>query len=318
MCHHDHVDTLRADAMQGEFQRVVRKALNEKEEAVLVGLKAVYWVAKEQLPMHKYESLTSLLAQLQCLHVAQLAHGKNATYKSDVTANDMLDSIATVIRNEIDNKLLKSPFVGLFIDESTDIAVHKKLAIYGRVLDPETFEPSTHFVTNARLEYATGKAISEKVKTIIEEKGLKLGKVMGLGTDGANVMTGTGEGVTGHFQRENPMMINIHCMAHRLALVSSQAGASVKYLKEYQETLTGIYYYMKASASRTDRLQTVQKLLNEPVLKVREVHEIRWLAVYEAVEMVYRSLDSLLTFFRNETCAKGKGFYNKLVQHDFV
>lgn len=209
--------------MQGEFQRAVRKALNEKEEAVLVGLKAVYWAAKEQLPMHKYESLMSLLAQLQCPHVAQLAHGKNATYTSDVTANDMLDSIATVIRNEIDNKLLKSPFVSLFIDESTEIAVHKKLAIYGRVLDPETFEPSTHFVTNARLEYATGKAVSEKVKTIIEEKGLKLGKVMGLGTDGANMMTGTGEGVTGHFRRENPMIINIHCMAHRLALVSSQA-----------------------------------------------------------------------------------------------
>lgn len=186
--------------MQGEFQRAVRKALNEKEEAVLVGLKAVYWAAKEQLPLHKYESLMSLLAQLQCPHVAQLAHGKNATYTSDVTANDMLDSIATVLRNEIDNKLLKSPSVSLFIDESTEIAVHKKLAIYSRVLDPETFEPSTHFVTNARLEYATGKAVSEKVKTIIEERGLKLGKVMGLGTDGANMMTGTGEGVTGHFR----------------------------------------------------------------------------------------------------------------------
>lgn len=25
-----------------------------------------------------------------------------------------------------------------------------------------------------------------------------------------------------------------------------------------------------------------------------------------------------MTFFHNETCAKGKGFYNKLIQHDFV
>ena len=113
-------------------------------------------------------------------------------------------------------------------------------------------------MTNVRLEYGTGKAISEKVKTIMEEKGLKLGKVMGLGTDGASVMTGTGEGVTGHLLRENPMMVNIHCMAHRLALVSSQAGASVKYMKEYQEILTGIYYYMKASSCRIDRLQLVQ------------------------------------------------------------
>ena len=59
---------------------------------------------------------------------------------------------------------------------------------------------------------------------MMEQKGLKVGKVMGLGTDGANVMTGKGEGVTGHLLRENPMMVNVHCMAHRLALVSSQAG----------------------------------------------------------------------------------------------
>ena len=58
-----HVDTLRADAKQSEFQYAVRKALNEKEWAVLVGLKAAYWAAKEQLPINKNESLISLLAQ---------------------------------------------------------------------------------------------------------------------------------------------------------------------------------------------------------------------------------------------------------------
>lgn len=81
MAHHDHADALRADAMQGEFLRAVRKALNKKE-AVLVGLKAVYWVVNELLLMHKYESLMSLLAQLKCPHVGHLAHGKNVTYRS--------------------------------------------------------------------------------------------------------------------------------------------------------------------------------------------------------------------------------------------
>ena len=47
----------------------------------------------------KYESLMSLLVQLKCPHVGHLAHGKNATYASEVMANDILDSIATVIRN---------------------------------------------------------------------------------------------------------------------------------------------------------------------------------------------------------------------------
>ena len=33
--------------MQGEFQRAVRKVLDEIEEEVLVGLKLVNWVAEE-------------------------------------------------------------------------------------------------------------------------------------------------------------------------------------------------------------------------------------------------------------------------------
>jgi len=44
---------------------------------------------------------------------------------------------------------------------------------------------------------------------------------MGLGTDGAQAMTGMGEGLTGYMTRDNPMLVNYHCIAHKLALVSS-------------------------------------------------------------------------------------------------
>ena len=54
-----------------------------------------------------------------------------------------------------------SQFVSLFIDESTDTTVHKKLAIYGHVLDPETFNPSAYFVIKVRLENGTCKALEE-------------------------------------------------------------------------------------------------------------------------------------------------------------
>lgn len=73
---------------------------------MLVGLKAVYWAAKEQLPINKNKSLISLLAQLQHPSIGNPSRGKNATYISDVTANDMLDSIVTVIRSGIDNKIV--------------------------------------------------------------------------------------------------------------------------------------------------------------------------------------------------------------------
>ena len=58
-------------------------------------------------------------------------------------------------------------------------------------------------------------------------------------------------------------------------------------MKEYQETLTGIFYFFKSSSLRHDRLENIQKLLDEATLKIREVHEVRWMSIYKAVETVY-------------------------------
>lgn len=72
---------------------------------------------------------------------------------------------------------------------------------------------------------------------------------MGFGSDGATAMTGKDKGCTGRLLLKNPMMINYHC----LALVISQAANNVPYLKEYQETLTGIFYFFKSSSLRQTR-----------------------------------------------------------------
>ena len=45
----------------------------------------------------------------------------------------------------------------------------------------------------------------------------------------------------------------------------------------------------QGSANCTTRLVEIQELLDEPTLKVREVHEFRWLSVYLAVQTVYMS-----------------------------
>ena len=84
-----------------------------------------------------------------------------------------------------------------------------------------------------------------------------------------------GEGLTGYMARGNPMIVNYHCITHKLALVTSQAADAVPYLVEYQSVLTGIFYFFKASTNRTQRLSEIQILLDEPVLKVKEVHQVR-------------------------------------------
>ncbi|XP_006822333.1 uncharacterized protein C17orf113-like [Saccoglossus kowalevskii] len=244
----DHKAAMMSDSMISDFQKAVKNVHTEKENSLLVAIRVVFWLAKEDIAINKYDSLLNLLEQLECPHVTGLRTGKNVTYASNKAACEMLESLATVIRKGLDNRLLKSPFVSVLCDETTDIGIKKKLVVYSRILNPDSFKPSTHFLCNLEVKSGTGKAIHEELSGVIKEKQLPPTKIMGLGTDGATVMTGKGQGVTGYMLRENPMMLNYHCIAHRLALVTSQAADEVSYLVEYQRIMTGIFYFFKASS----------------------------------------------------------------------
>ena len=316
----DHRAAIAAGNMQGDLRKAINKALSEKEKAVIVGLKAVYWLAKEQLPLHKYDSLMNLLIHLECPHIQKLKVSKATDYTSERSSNDMLNSLATCIRKQVDNQLLKSPFLSILADESTDISVTKNLVVFARVLDPDTFKASTHFLHNVKVKNGKAVVITQTLRDLLNDKQVDISKVMALGGDGATALTSKKAGVTGLLLRINPMLINYHCIAHRLALVTSQAAKDVTYLAKYQDTLTSIFYYFKASAVRTDALKAIQLVLDEPQLKVREVHDVRWMAIFNAVASVFRTLDSLITYLHNESNsnAKAKGLLKKLTEKNFV
>ena len=110
-------------------------------------------------------------------------------------------------------------------------------------------------------------------------------------------MTGENKGMKGWLKEQNAHMVHIHCMAHRLALCTSQAANDIPCLKKYQEWLTSLFYCMKASATREKELHKVQEVLDHPALKYKEIHAVQWLSCYEAVEAPYRTLDPLISYF---------------------
>ena len=67
---------------------------------------------------------------------------------------------------------------------------------------------------------------------------------------------------------------------------------------------TPLFYYLKASATREKELHKVQEVLKHPVLKYKEIHAVRWLSCYEAMEAVYRTLDPLISYFHQRKASK--------------
>ena len=108
-------------------------------------------------------------------------------------------------------------------------------------------------------------------------------------------MTGKDNGVAAILKRTHcPHMISVHCVAHRLALATSQAAASVNVVKRYEKELGAIYSYFKHSASRTNKLAEMQKIFDDPHIQLKKIFEVRWLSFHSAVDSIRRTMVSVM------------------------
>lgn len=65
---------------------------------------------------------------------------------------------------------------------------------------------------------ANSEAITSLILEVLKNCELDTKKLTGLLTDGLSVMVGKRSGVATRLKEENPLLINIHCICHRLAL----------------------------------------------------------------------------------------------------
>lgn len=143
-----------------------------------------------------------------------------------------------------------SDYLGLIIDESTDITIHKKLNVYVKCLNVDGNEPVTHFLDCVNVPDGKAETIEFEIKRLMENKDIKMEKLTSLASDGASVMTGRLTGVGARLRKDIPHMIQVHCVAHKLALAAGQACKNITLFNEYQLTLKNIYRYFNNSAVR--------------------------------------------------------------------
>ena len=314
----EHQDAMTEARLRETFTEAREKAVGEQAQGIITAMKGVYWLAKEEVATHKYSSLLDLFEDVGVESVKKMKVGENATYRSHHTAEGMQQSIYTVLQKEVDTLVQGSPFVSLLIDESTDISTTENLIIYIKLLN--NFNPETHLLGNVHIPNGQAATVTQMVKDILASRHVDEKKVVGFGSDGASVMTGKNNGVAARLKRVNPFLISIHCMAHKLALCTSQASTGIQFLSTFKETLTALYRYFKKSSLRTHQLKEFQEIFQQPQLKVKEVYEIRWFAFYGALEALHRTWSSLLAYFEShdDPKAKAAGFEKALKKYEFV
>ena len=78
------------------------------------------------------------------------------------------------------------------------------------------------------------------------------------------------------------------------------------------------FYHFKKSPKKVEALHAVQSVLEEPAIKYREIHEIRWLSTYDAITSLYRTLDSFITYCSNSDNLSATGLRKKVATTMFI
>jgi len=197
------------------------------------------------------------------------------------------------------------------IDESTDITTTKHLDVYVSYVTKEGVL-KTRFLCLIPLISCNSKSITEALVNIFKKKKI-LSKLVLFASDGVSVMLGKNKGVAAKLSRvyTYPLIVN-YCVAHRLALVCKDTKKEVKFYGEVEFLVKKIYSHFKNSYSHVQKLQEIQNILDDPILKIKRLYEIRWFAWYEAIKNICNSILALLEFFKESTNNDGQELYNQL------
>ena len=259
------------------------------KESELHLFRATYFVAKELRPNSAVNS------ELRFLNLCGVTDTVSDIHNDTVT--DVQDSLLHVLQQDLKSRLQDSEYYGIIVDESTDLSVHKKLVIYVRYVS--SGDMKTELVGNIRIPDGKAETINSEIRNTLTNLGLDVTKCVGLGSDGASVMFGRKGGLGVLLGQDAPLLTHVHCVAHRLSLACSDAAKDIPFLKSYKDTLKNLYIHVSGSDVRVKKLESIQAVMEEPQLKLKDPISVRWLAMESAVSTVHKCYGSIVSYLQS-------------------
>ena len=107
------------------------KQFAQRDNAVVVAMKLLFWLIKENIALEKWNSLKLLLESLGADEISRLSLARNATYSGRPARDNMLSALFSVVRKTL-SLLLDATFSSVLSDETTDIANKGQLVVHFR------------------------------------------------------------------------------------------------------------------------------------------------------------------------------------------
>lgn len=322
-----HKDAIKLEMLQriSTFQKQVNEKNEVNESMLEKTFTAIYWLAKE-IPNQK---LISLLDLLENLGVSEL---KYFEHRSRPSLREMFITLGETIKEIIFQRIKQANSFGILADETADVAVLEQLIVFIKYVDSEAGEARTEFLASKCLDSPSGanaEVITEQLLNVLKECDFEVRNLKSFVSDGASVMTGVRNGVAARLRRINKVLLNFHCICHKLALACADTGDNVKYIMEVEGILKETWKFFEYSPKRTSIFMKVQTELHDLTLthkakkivtkKIRKACRTRWLSLEQSVNSVFETCIALLhTFKELKKDALALGLFKKMKTVKFV
>lgn len=131
--------------------------------------------------------------------------------------------IAPAVLEDLSYDIKDCPY-SLIVDESTDVATIKYLCICVRYFSKKANKILVCFLGLIEVEKVTADNLYLKLQKFLTNCGLKISNMIGLGTDGANNLSGRQNSLYTRLKEDNPKLQLIRCICHSLNNASSKAA----------------------------------------------------------------------------------------------
>ena len=241
-------------------------------------------------------------------------------YQHTYSYKEMEDALSDAANQELDKLISDSPFIGLMVDETTDISVYKKLIIYLKL----TINGRAAIVFGGNVEVPDGKSntVFKAICDFIKQKTIPVEKIVGFASDGASVMVGRVNGVCTQLKDMNPLITSVHCIAHKLALAAATASTKIPYLVQYKRTINQVYNFYQYSAVRYNKIRELKKALKTKAKKFQQPSSVRWLSVYNSIDVIIEAWPILVMALEHEVevnkVPEAKGILKEVGTYKFL
>ncbi|XP_068119852.1 uncharacterized protein C17orf113 homolog [Hyperolius riggenbachi] len=276
-----------------EMKSVIRAEMDPSKIAILT---TVYCMAKEGICSRKLSSLLELQKFNLC---ETLLSSEQNEYYHPATVREMQGAIVKVLQSEDQRRLKESPFIGLVLDETVDIAEHRTIVVFTTTITPCDGQLYMTFLGRFGLCSGEVNSVHEKLVEILSDFKIPVKKVAWLSSEGPSLMTDIQNGAGEKLKMICPMVMQLHCVSHRRSLLPTENFISVDYARKYESVIDAIYrlYGNKYGES----VQELHNVLSVCGVDLNSPGTVHWTAMLPAIEAIDSSWPTLVLLLESES-----------------